>query len=256
MSYSVQVIQVGHQELLGACIYYMERFEVWEGFVFTMVVIRGGGKTVMINSGLPKDLTVLNPYWHLWPGERRIEVSEAEKPANALSKIGIDPETVDYLIISPLVYYATGNVELFPKAKICLLKRGWIDFHAPVHRHADNFRSLCIPDDTLKSLVTDVWPRVRLLEDEDEVVPGVRTFFSGVHHRSSMAVCIETAKGNAVYSDSFFKFRNVEDNIPIGYIENLEEAYSTYERIRKESNLLIPAFDPEIFERYPGGVVA
>ena len=80
MTYSVQVLQVGRQQMLGACIYYMERFDVWEKFIFTMAVVRGNGKTIVINSGLPKDLTVLDPYWPLWPGERKIEVNEAEKP--------------------------------------------------------------------------------------------------------------------------------------------------------------------------------
>jgi hypothetical protein len=234
----------------------MERFDVWERFIFTMVVVRGGGKTVVINSGLPKDLSVLDPYWPKWPGERKIEVSEEEEPLNALAKVGVDPKKVDYLIITPLVYYATNNIDLFPNAQICLLKRGWVDFHAPAHRCLDEMRSMCVPDRILIHLVTDAWPRVRLLEDEDTVLPGIKTFFAGVHHRSSMAVCIATSKGTAIYSDSFFKFRNVEDNVPVGYVENLEEAFLTYERVRKEAKLIIPAFDPEIFERYPGGVVA
>jgi len=117
-------------------------------------------------------------------------------------------------------------------------------------------RPLCIPDHTLRHLVTDAWPRVRLLEDEDTILPGIRTFFAGVHHRSSMAVAIETAKGTAIYSDCCFKFRNVEENIPIGYVENIEEAYLSYARIRREAKLLIPAFDPGVFERYPAGRVA
>lgn len=256
MPYSVQVLQVGRQELLGACVYYMERFDTWERFIFTMVVIRGEGKTIVINSGLPKDMSTLDPYWSIWPGEKKIEVSEAERPANALKAAGVDPVKVDVLIISPFIYYATNNIDLFPNAQICFLKRGWIDFHAPPHRYSDSARVLCIPDDILKHLVTDYWPRVRLLEDEDEILPGIRTFFGGVHHRSSLCVRIETKKGPVIFSDSFFKFRNVEENIPVGYVENLEEAYTTYERVRREGKLLIPAFDPEIFERYPGGIVA
>jgi len=234
----------------------MERFDVWERFIFTIVVIRGEGKTVVINSGLPEDLTVLDPYWKIWPGERQIEVEEAEKPLNALEKVGINPADVDCLIISPLIYYATSNIDLFPKAEICLLKRGWVDFHAPAHRYFDQLRHLFIPDHILSHLVTEAWPRVRLLADEDEVVPGIRTFFAGVHHRSSMAVAIDTPRGTAIFSDCFFKFRNVEENVPVGYVESLEEAYSAYERIRKQAHILIPAFDPEIFERYPGGIVA
>lgn len=256
MAYSVQVLQVGRQRLLGACVSYMAHFDAWEQFIFTMVVVRGAGKTVIINTGLPKDLSVLDPFWPQWTGEQKIEVSEAEQPLNALTRAGVDPTEVDVLIISPLVYYATANIDLFSKAQICLLRRGWVDFHAPAHRHMDGMRSVCIPHNILRYLVTDAWARVRLLQDEDTVLPGIRVFFSGAHHRSSMAICIETAKGTAIYSDSFFKFRNVEENIPIGYLENLEEAFLTYERVRNEKGLIIPAFDPEIFERYPEGIVA
>jgi hypothetical protein len=255
MPYSVQILQVGRQELLGACVSYMEGFDRWENFIFTMVVIRGEGKTIVINTGLPRDLSILDPFWPRWPGERKIEVSEVEQPLNALVKAGVDPGKVDALLITPLVYYATANIDLFPNAQVCLLKRGWVDFHAPAHRHLDDMRSLSIPDKILTHLVTDAWPRVRLLHDEDTVLPGIRVFFAGVHHRSSMAVCIETVEGTAIYSDSFFKFRNVEENCPIGYLENIEEAFLAYERIRREKGLLIPAFDPDIFVRYPGGTI-
>jgi hypothetical protein len=256
MAYTIQVVQLARQELLGACIYYMERFDRWEPFIFHLIVVRGEGKTVVINSGLIPDLSVLDPFWPVWPGDRKIVLEKDGRLPDALLKVGVSPADVDFLLISPFQYYSTGNIDLFRKAQICLLERGWIDFHAPKHRYLDPFRDIIIPRNILAHLVTDAWPRVRLLKDEDEIIPGIRTFFAGVHHRSSMAVSIETAKGTVIYSDSFFKFRNVEENIPVGYVENLEEAYSTYARIRREGKLLIPGFDPEIFVRYPGGLVA
>jgi hypothetical protein len=256
MTYSIQVIKIARQELLGACIYYMQRFDQWEPFIFHIIVVRGQGKTIVINSGLMKNLSILDPLWPLWPGERKLIPEPGGDVHEALAKVEVHPEEVDYLLISPLQFYSTGNIDLFSKAQICLLERGWIDFHAPKHRYGDQFRDVVIPRDILCHLITEAWPRVRLLKDEDEIVPGVRTFFSGVHHRSSMAVAIETGKGTAIYSDSFFKFRNIEENVPVGYVENLEEAYSIYDRIRREAKLLIPGFDPEIFERYPGGIVA
>jgi hypothetical protein len=256
MSYSIQVIKIARQELLGACIYYMDRFDQWEPFIFHMIVVRGHGKIIVINSGLIRDLSILDPLWPLWPGERKLLPEPDSDARRTLAKAGVRPEEVDYLLISPLQFYSTGNIDLFTKAQICLLERGWIDFHAPKHRYGDALRHIVIPREILAHLVTEAWPRVRLLKDEDEVLSGVRTFFSGVHHRSSMAVAIETRKGTAVYSDSFFKFRNIEENVPVGYVENLDEAYLSYDRIRREAKLLIPGFDPEIFERYPGGIVA
>lgn len=256
MVYSVQVLQVGHQELRPPIVYYLEKYDGWESFITTMVLVRGAGKTVVINSGLPGDLSILEPYWSTWPMERKWQVSEEEKPASALRKLGVDPLNVDYLIVTPLQYYATGNIDLFPRAKICLLKRGWADFHVPSHGYYDSMRPLIIPYDILARLVTDDWHRLQLLEDEDEILPGLKTSFAGVHHRSSLLVQVETARGTAIFSDCFFKFRNIEENIPIGAVENIDECYHTYQRIRHLAKLLIPMFDPELFIRYPGGVVA
>ncbi|MCZ2077030.1 MAG: hypothetical protein LC130_18795 [Bryobacterales bacterium] len=253
MRFEIQVLQVGHMELLGACIYHMVRFDRWDPFIFTMVLVRGGGKTVLINSGLDDDLSFLDPYWKDWPGERNLVVTPEEKPVAALARHGVAPEDVDYLVVTPLVYYATGNLDLFPNAQICLLKRGWMDFCAPKYRWADGMRPTLISDRVLSYLVTTAWKRVRLLEDVDEIVPGVETWFAGAHHRSTMAVKITTERGTAIYSDCCFKYGNVEENIPIGYLENIEEALDSYERIRMEADILLPAFDPEIFERFPGG---
>lgn len=256
MMYSVRVIQVGHQQLRPPIVYYLEKYDGWEPFVSTMLVARAEDKIVVVNSGLPKDLSVLEPYWPTWPMERKWEVNEEERPANALQKLGVEPANVDYLVVTPLQYYATGNIDLFTRAKICILKRGWADFHVPSHGYYDSVRPLIIPYDILARLVTDDWPRLRLLEDEEEVLPGFRVSFAGVHHRSSLLVQIETAQGTAIYSDCFFKFRNIEENVPIGAVENIEECYHTYQRVRSQAKLVIPMFDPELFKRYPDGVVA
>jgi hypothetical protein len=66
-------------------------------------------------------------------------------------------------------------------------------------------------------------------------------------------VSIATRGGKAIFSDSFFKFRNIEENIPVGYIESLDEATINYARIRREADFLLPAFDPELLSRYANG---
>jgi hypothetical protein len=87
------------------------------------------------------------------------------------------------------------------------------------------------------------------------VAPGIRTFAAGVHHPSTLAILIDTPAGVDCYSDAFFKFRNIEENIPVGIGRDLDQAFRTYARVRREAQLLIPAYYPAIFERYPGGRV-
>jgi glyoxylase-like metal-dependent hydrolase (beta-lactamase superfamily II) len=91
--------------------------------------------------------------------------------------------------------------------------------------------------------------KLRLLEDEEEVLPGIRAFWTGCHHRSSMAYSINTLSGNIIISDCFFKYRNIEEKIPLGIMESLEECMRAYDRIRTEGKFLLPLYDPLVPER-------
>ena len=160
------------------------------------------------------------------------------------------------VLITPIQIYATANIQLFKNAQVCISKRGWIeDFHAekfPMHVP----RKLRISDETLQYLMFEGHEKVRLLEDEDEILPGLRCFWAGVHHRSSMCYVIETEKGRVAVSDCLFKYGNFEDGEPLGIQESLEEYYVTRERIKRESEIFIPLYEPDVLKRFPDGRIA
>ncbi len=250
MKYEIEVLKMGQCEVPGPEVYWMSAWETWEALHFWMVVIRGGGKTLIINTGPPEDLTALNKVWKEAINERSQMIRrESERPAQALSSIGINPPEVDYILITPLQAYATGNIPLFKNAQICISKRGWIDdFHAPKYEmHIP--RKLRIPDDVLYYLDIEAPEKLRLLDDEDEILPGIRAFWTGVHHRSSMAYSIDTPGGKLIVSDCFFKYKNIEERIPLGIMESLEECMRAYARIRAEANILLPLYDPLVPDR-------
>jgi glyoxylase-like metal-dependent hydrolase (beta-lactamase superfamily II) len=245
MTYEIDVLKMGECQVPGPEVYWMSGWDTWETLNFWMVVIRGGGKTLVINTGPPKDLTPLNEVWKEAIDERSQMVRrEDESPENALARIGISPRDVDYVLITPLQAYATGNIPLFRNAQVCISRRGWIeDFHAPKYEmHIP--RRLRIPDDVLYYLDIEAPEKIRLLEDEDEILPGIRAFWTGVHHRSSIAYSIDTARGTVIASDCFFKYRNIEERVPLGIMESLEECMRAYARIRAEADVLLPLYDP------------
>jgi glyoxylase-like metal-dependent hydrolase (beta-lactamase superfamily II) len=250
MTYDIQVLKMGQCEVPGPEVYWMSAWETWETLHIWMVVIRGGGKTIIINTGPPEDLTVLNEVWKKAIDARSQMVRQrTERPENALARVGIKPADVDYVLITPLQAYATGNIPLFAKAIVCISRRGWIeDFHAPKYEmHIP--RKLRIPADVLHYLDIEAPEKVRLLEDEEEILPGIRAFWTGCHHRSSMAYCINTAAGRVIASDCFFKYRNIEEKIPLGIMESLEECSRSYARIQAEADFLLPLYDPLVPER-------
>ena len=257
VQYEIKVIKVGEADVPGPEVYWMSHWNTWETLAFCIVLLRGGGHSVLINTGPPADLAVLNAAWSDAYGTSRAALrrTEAERIENALAGAGVTPDAVDYLLITPLQSYATANIALFPRATICISRRGWIeDFHAPVYPPHQP-REFRIPRDVLVHLVTDGWKRVRLLADDEEVVPGIHACWVGAHHRSSMAYFVRTGRGVAAISDCFFKYRNLEENIPLGVQESMEECMRAYERIRAHADLALPLYDPEVFTRFPGGCI-
>ena len=254
MNYDVHVLKMGQCLVPGPEVYWMSNWDTWETLHFWMVVIRGGGKNIIINTGPPRDLTALNAAWKAAIDERSQMVrTENERPDAALARIGLKPQDIHYVLITPLQAYATGNIPLFTNAEVCISKRGWIeDFQAPkYHMHIP--RKLRIPDDVLHYLDVTAPEKLRLLEDEEEILPGIRAFWTGVHHRSSMAYVIESSKGKVIASDCFFKYGNVDKMIPLGIMESLEECMRAYERIRKENATLLPLYDPLVGDRFAPG---
>jgi hypothetical protein len=178
---------------------------------------------------------------------------ELQEPA--LAAAGVAFGDVTDIILTPIVRYTTDTLDQFPDARIHLSKRGWIHFHT-THSHPHDHRA-AFPTQTLVHLVTDWWPRVSLLEDEHEILPGLRTWHSGVHHRSSLVVEVDTAVGVVAISDSFFVYPNVETDLaPLGLNESFDEMFRTNERVRRTAHHIVPLYDPEVFVRYPGGIIA
>jgi len=257
VNYEVNVLKVGQCDVPGPEIYWMSHWDTWETLYFYMAVIRGGGKTAIVNTGPPSELAALNEVWRDFAGPRcQMIRADNERPEAALASLGIKPESVDYVLITPLQAYATANIPIFSNAQICISKRGWIeDYHAPKYpMHIP--RELRIPDSVVKYLMFDSADKLRLLDDEDEILPGLRAFWAGVHHRSSMAYQADTAKGNVTITDSLFKYPNVEEMHPLGINESMEEVFKTYGRLRDQGGILVPLYDPEVLKRFPGGKIA
>jgi glyoxylase-like metal-dependent hydrolase (beta-lactamase superfamily II) len=253
--YRVNVLKMGQADVPGPEVYWMSHWGEWERLFFYMLVIQGAGVTAIINTGPPSDLSALNERWRGAGDRCQMIRAEVERPANALASIGVAAGDVTHVLLTPLQVYATANLSLFPNAQFCFSKRGWIEdiMARPGWVHVP--RELSISDDMLRYLLFDAWSRVRLLEDEDEIAPGIRAWWAGGHHRSSMVYTVQTSRGVTGAGDCVFKYGNL-DGAPLGISESLEEGHRACTRIRAEVDHFIPLYDPEVLKRYPGGVVA
>lgn len=235
MSYQLDFVPVGTMVVPGPEVFWMKHFNESFDLRLWIAVIRGEGRIILVNTGCSSETADMYG----------MDDVTAQGGISLLNRLGVQEDEVTDIVITPFQAYAIGQIDHFPNATIHLSRRGWIDFHAPKRRnHPHDIRYQCIPEDILKYLVVDAWDRVHLLDDEDIISPGVNVFWTGGHHRSSVAVCVETQKGLAILSDAMFYLENITDMIPIGISESLEESLTAYERIRKEAAFILPLYDP------------
>jgi glyoxylase-like metal-dependent hydrolase (beta-lactamase superfamily II) len=253
---SVTTLPVGTSLIPGPELFWMSQFDQWYPLTFQSVLVRGAGVVAIVNTGPARDLEDMNVRWESFLGSKaRMQRGDDEFIIDQLAKHGVAPSDVTHVILTPLQLYTISNLLEFSNAQICISRRGWEHFHT-THEHPHDDRATSIPDEILVELVTSAWPRVRLLQDEDEISPGLRTWWCGGHHRASVVVEVDTSKGVVAISDCFFYERNVTENRPLGINESLDEIATAYERVRNTADIILPLYDPANFERFPDGLVA
>jgi len=256
--YSVDLIKVGEADVRGPEVWWMSHWDEWETLFFYSVLVRGPGHKLLINTGPGKDTRALDKIWVQYSGHTRAAMRLSGHISESLVSLGTTADEITDIILSPFQSYSAADLMHFGNARIHLSKRGWVEFHAPDVMPADQTsnRDSALPRDVLIHLVTDGWSKVRLLDDEDEVIPGIDVFRAGVHHPESLAVVIPTRYGPIVWTDGLFKLGNFERAHPVGLTRSLRESAVLQQRVEAIDGIVLPAFDDTLLDRYARGSVA
>jgi hypothetical protein len=254
--YGVRLLHMGDGDVPGPEAYWMSDWDQWHRLAFQAALIQGDGVNMLVSTGPAKDLTPMNTQWAGFLGERAAMRRDSRQwMPEQLAALGLAPADITHVVLTPLQLYTTSNVPLFDAAEICIADRGWVHFHR-THSHPHDDRWASLPPEVLYYLTHEAWDRVRLLADEDEIVPGVRTWWAGSHHRASIAVEIDTDAGVVTITDAYFLRGNLDRDHPIGICENIYEALTVFERVRRVADIPLTLYDPEQLERYPDRIVA
>ncbi len=262
-NYKITALKMGAANVPAAEVYWMTKLVGWEMLTFWAFFIEGGNKKILLNTGFPRDYSALKKLWTTWalsamnePGHDPV-IEEKNWIVNALAGINVRPGEITDVIVTPITSYATGGLDQFDKATLWLSRRGWLDFHAPDPEIPQLPRNILFPDHVIRYLVeAENAARIKLMPDtEKEILPGISTWFCGGHHRSSMAVKVKTQQGVAGLTDAVFKYRNYEENIPLGLSESLEEHYRLFAKLKREVDFILPLYDPELENKYPALII-
>ena len=177
-----------------------------------------------------------------------------QSPMATLQRLGVDAAVVEHLVITHLHYDHVGHVGDFPAARI-LVQRSEYEFWTGPFAERGEYGHLHERHDIAylgEQLATG---RLRLLDGDSTVVPGVTLHHLGGHTQGLQVVRVSTAAGHVVLaSDASHFYENIRDDRPYSIVDHLPSMYRAFDRIRELADaeeLIVPGHDPAVLMRFP-----
>lgn len=166
-----------------------------------------------------------------------------QEPRRALEAIGVDPESIDVVILTHLHWDHCGNNHLFPQARFLCQTDELRYAYAPPPFFQRAFLSplggFTPPFLTVK---------FELIDGDFDVAPGLQILKVPGHTPGSQAVRVKTSKGwHTITGDAVFTYENMEKQIPPGFHVNVDDAMASMAKIARLSDVILPSHDYKVF---------
>ncbi|MBI1207163.1 MAG: MBL fold metallo-hydrolase [Azospirillum sp.] len=204
--------------------------------------IRGNGRTFVVDTGYDEAMGLKRKRQFL------------RSPADGLKTIGVDPQTVEDVIISHMHFDHCGNYEMFPNAKYHLQDTEIAYCTGRCMCHG----ALKLPyeEADVVAMVRKLFAgRVRFHDGSVEIAPGISVHLIGGHSKGLQVVRVWTRRGWLVIaSDASHFYANMEQGRAFPVLHSLADTLEGYDRLRalaSERSNVIPGHDPLVLDRYP-----
>lgn len=201
-------------------------------------LIRGNGRNVLVDTG-----------FNVARGESmNLDMKQPEEwqPLNWLAKHGVAPADVDTVILTHLHWdHFSPTARHFDKAAFWVNRTELDTCLKPPHPW---FTQLAFAEQIKEFNEAG---RFNIVEVEAYILDNISVFHTGGHTPGNQSVAVQTSKGKAIITgDVIFTYRNLEEDIPGGFNSNLIECYAAMQRVKSEADIILPAHDPEVVDRY------
>lgn len=174
-------------------------------------------------------------------------------PAALVERLGVRADAVPLVLVSHLHWDHWAGHALFPAAEFWIQREEVAFWTGPAGRW-ETYRALANAP-ALAALVTLGYAgRVRLLDGDCDVLPGLRVHRVGGHTAGLQIVSVETRRGRVVLtSDASHFYRNVERRQPVQIVTNLPEMLAGFETIHAlagDPGRIVTGHDPEVAARF------
>jgi glyoxylase-like metal-dependent hydrolase (beta-lactamase superfamily II) len=239
--YQVLALKYGERDTTACQFLYREASHAPLTLHYFVWLILGGPRPVLVDTGFLDD------------DARARGIRDYVSPAAMVARAGVRPADVPVALITHLHYDHWAGHSLFPAAEYWIQQDEVAFWTGPFGR-TPAFRPSANVD-ALAGLVRLTYAdRVRLVDGDREVLPGIRVHRVGGHTAGLQIVSVETARGRVVLtSDASHFYRNVETRQPVQIITSLPEmltAFDTIDALAGPERLIVAGHDPAVAERF------
>jgi glyoxylase-like metal-dependent hydrolase (beta-lactamase superfamily II) len=206
-------------------------------------LIRGNGRSILVDSGFYRP-----QFFRSW------KVREFLRPDEAVALAGVRPNEVTDVILSHAHWDHAGGADLFPKATVWIQKDEYAYYTGPAWQPGGKHGG--IDRDDLAALDRiNAANRLRLVDGDREILPGIRVYTGGRHTYASQYVSVETRSGTIVLaSDNLYLYENLEKHLPIAQTFDRESnlaAQAKMKALAGDPRRIVPGHDPAVMTRFP-----
>lgn len=240
--YEIYAIKIGERVSSTSVLFFLPDPPAEAVLPFYFWVLKGRGEAILVDTGFTAGMIRGRP------------LRSHDGPLAQAAKLGVKPADVTAVIATHVHWDHFGGWSLWPRATFYLQRREFDFYTGPLTKYWAVNRFL---DPGLGAALRSLQQagRLRLLDDEEEIRPGLRPFWVGGHTPGLQAVAVETRSGPFVLlSDLPDTYRNFEEDLPGGIITNVAEWLRGFERVKRiapTADRVAPQHDPALFERYP-----
>ena len=212
-------------------------------FALHIWLILGGEKPILVDAGLTNVAEMNRGAAHVL--REPITQHPHESNRAQLRRFGLTPEDIGHVLVTHLHFDHVDDLLQYTNAKVYIGKKEWegATGQAPSWGHGPILHAFLNDPQCKRRLV--------LVEDE-EILPGIESFWVGGHTPGSMAYRVRTAHGRAVLTgDTISLLANFTRRVPPGVYSNLDECRAAIEKIRAKADIVLASHEPGVPDIWP-----